>query len=134
MTTTPQFTTTFELKGNIPSKKNSKRWIQRGHRKFLVPSEDHEAWHEAAMWDIKAQGPLPETIEKAEVVITIYSENKRAGDLSNKAESVMDLLVDLEIIKDDNWFVVGDLHLKFGGVDKENPRAVIEIKGICLQK
>ena len=99
----------------------------RGGRKLLVPSDRHEDWHLDASWQLKAQKRPADPIEMASIVITIFAENKRPSDLSNKAESIMDLLVDMEIIKDDNWFVIGDLHLKFGGVDKENPRAVIEI-------
>ena len=39
----------------------------------------------------------------------------------------MDLFVDTGILSDDNWFVVGDIHLKFGGVDKLNPRVEVGI-------
>ena len=42
----------------------------------------------------------------------------------------MDLLVDAGVLPDDNWFVVDTALLKFGGVDKENPRVEVEIKTI----
>lgn len=61
------------------------------------------------------------------MVLTFFAPDKRATDLSNKAESVMDLLVDNRVIEDDNWFVCPDLHLKFGGVDTLKPRCEIEI-------
>jgi hypothetical protein len=61
------------------------------------------------------------------ILITFYPPDRNAGDLTNKAESIMDLLVDMEILEDDNWFICSDIHLKFGGVDKQNPRAEIEI-------
>ena len=50
------------------------------------------------------------------------------GDLSNKAESIMDLLVDNGVIEDDNWFEVPALASTFGGVDKANPRAEVVIE------
>lgn len=117
----------YQITGNIPSKKNSKQWIMRGGRKLLVPSDRHESWHDDASWQIKVQPRPANPLEKAAIVITIFAENMRPGDLTNKAESIMDLLVDMEILKDDNWFICGDIHLKFGGVERENPRAIIEI-------
>jgi hypothetical protein len=61
------------------------------------------------------------------IFIEIYAPDKRAFDLSNKAESLMDLMVDAGIIKDDNVYVVPKLELVFGGIDKENPRAIVVI-------
>lgn len=66
-------------------------------------------------------------IEKGEMTLMFFAPDARVSDLSNKTESVMDLLVDNEVITDDNWFVIGDLHLKFGGIDRENPRVEIII-------
>jgi len=117
----------FTLTGSVASKKNSKKWIKRGSRKYLVPGDVHEAWYKVAAMELK-QHRLPRySVEEAAVKITIFAQDKRKADLTNKAESIMDLLVDLGILEDDNWFVCGDIHLKFGGVDTENPRALIEI-------
>lgn len=62
-----------------------------------------------------------------EIKMTIYFPDRRRSDLTNKAESVMDLLVDFWILKDDSHDVVYTLHLHSGWVDKENPRAEIII-------
>lgn len=117
------------LFGRIPSKKNSKRVMCQGGFPKVLPSEKYEDWHLDASWQLKAmRAQLPKTpIEKASITITFYPPDNIKADLSNKAESVMDLLVDCLVLSDDNWFVCGDLHLKFGGVDKLKPRAVIEI-------
>lgn len=117
---------TIALKGNVPSKKNSKQIICRGSRPMLLPSESYKAWHETQMWILKRFRP-PEPLKSVKVEITLYAESARKADLTNKAESIMDLLVDAGILHDDNWFEVGDLHLKFGGIDREDPRALIEI-------
>jgi Holliday junction resolvase RusA-like endonuclease len=61
------------------------------------------------------------------IVIQIWAGDKRASDLTNKAESIMDLLVDAGILSDDNWFVVPNVELIFAGVDPKKPRAVIKI-------
>ena len=59
--------------------------------------------------------------------IYFYFPDNRIADLTNKAESIMDLLVDNKIIKDDNWRIIPELFLKSCGVNKQNPRAEIEI-------
>lgn len=118
--------TCYVLKGNVPSKKNSKRFIWRGRKKFLVPSEAHEVWHVNACIELKKQKPL--LIENVnQVHLKFYPATKHRSDLSNKAESVMDLLVDMKVLADDNWFEVPRLDLEFCGIDKINPRCEIII-------
>ena len=119
------------LSGRVPSKKNSKRIVMAGSRPMILSSKDYEAWHTAASYELRLQ--LKGTINRIrfsgpyKVEITIYAPNKVKGDLSNKAESIMDLFVDNYVLADDNWFEVPELVLTFGGVDKENPRAEITI-------
>jgi len=114
------------VKGRVPSKKNSKRIFARGGRVIAIPSENHEVWHEEQSYMIKKFRPK-NPIEKCEVEILFYAPDKRKADLSNKAESLMDLLVDNNFIVDDNWFVCYEVKLYFGGVDKINPRAEVII-------
>lgn len=115
------------LAGRVPSKKNSKRRIKRGNHIFMVPSEAHEAWHTEQMLQLRGIQTTP--LSKITCIsIEFYPPDKRAGDLSNKAESIMDLLVDAGIIEDDNWFVVPTLILSLGRVDKKTPRAEILIQ------
>lgn len=115
------------LHGRIPSKKNSRIARFIGAKRFTVPSPAYEAWHQEQSMKLAQYRPsLP--IEKCEVILTFYAPDKRTTDLSNKAESVMDLLVDNGFLKDDNWFVVTDLKLKFGGVWREKPHVQVEIK------
>lgn len=61
------------------------------------------------------------------VEITLYPKTKRRQDLTNRAESVMDTLVDAVIIADDDITHINKLTLLFGGYDKENPRVEIAI-------
>lgn len=115
------------LYGKVPSKKNSKRRIKRGNNIFMVPSKAHEVWHREQMIRLRNRpiGWKPEDrIHKASVSLTFYAGDMHAGDLSNKTESVMDLFVDAGLLIDDNWFVVGDSHQIFGGVDEEIPRVI----------
>lgn len=63
----------------------------------------------------------------ANIHIVFYPKTSVKADLSNKAESILDLLVDARILEDDNWYCVPELYLTFGGKDAENPRAEITI-------
>lgn len=77
------------------------------------------------MPQLLGKSALESKIDRIELIL--YPESLRASDLTNKAESIMDLLVDAGIIEDDNWFVVPEVNLKFGGKDKNNPRCEIII-------
>src|SRR4030042_1694739 len=115
------------LYGKIQSKKNSKNIVQRGNRKYIVPSENYKIWHEEQSWQlIKHRQKNP--IEKCEIRMVFFPPDRKKSDLSNKAESVMDLLVDNHVLIDDNWFICSKLSLEFGEVRKNNPRVEIYIK------
>jgi Holliday junction resolvase RusA-like endonuclease len=109
--------------GRIPSKKNSKQIVCRGRFPQVLPSQRYKEWHESAGWQIKSMQPVKDF---AQIIIKFYAPDKRKTDLTNKAESIMDLFVDMGKIEDDNWFVCKDIRLIFGGVDVKNPRAEID--------
>ena len=122
------------IHGHVPSKKNSKRLVYAGHRPVLISSKAHEAWHTLASYELKPQiasrmavGALP-FVKPVTVSITIFSKDARDNDLTNKSESVLDLLVDNFVLSDDNWRVVREVNLTYGGVDRADPRAEIDIK------
>jgi Holliday junction resolvase RusA-like endonuclease len=86
-----------------------------------LPSNKHKDWHDEQMWKLKML-KIPVQTEPVCIEMTFYSETKAKGDLDNKATSVLDLMKDVGIIEDDNWYCVPSLILKFGGVDKLLPR------------
>lgn len=114
---------TLIIKGRIPSKKNSKIMVCRGKYPMLLSSKAYTAWHTDASWQLKAQKP-PQGIDHCEIHIKFYAPDMRKSDLTNKAESIMDLLVDNGVITDDNWWVVKKITLEFMLKDKD-PRAEI---------
>ena len=114
------------IKGRIPSKKNSRNIFFRRGRMMNIPSPKYTAWHKASSLQLK-KVPKYRLESVPSIFIEFYAPDRRATDLTNKAESIMDLLVDNEIIKDDNWYIVPRLALLFKGVDKLNPRAIIQI-------
>ena len=53
--------------------------------------------------------------------MAFYPRTRRAADLTNKAESIMDFLVDNGFIIDDNWFECPLVVLRFVEVSPDNP-------------
>lgn len=49
------------------------------------------------------------------------------SDLSNKVESINDMLVKFWLIADDNWEIINELKVCCMGVDRDNPRCDIDI-------
>lgn len=112
--------------GLTPSKKNSVGLMFRGGKMFKFPNSRYQSWHKEAIKTLKTPAKC---LNKVELVhLTIYGDTKRKFDLSNKAESIMDLLVDAKILLDDNYEVVPKLTLEYGGISKENPRCEIQIQ------
>ena len=110
------------IQGSTPSKKNSKIMVCRGKFPILLPSSKYTEWHKGALLQLGGKKPIKSNTIK----LTFIAGDNRKFDLSNKAESIMDLLVDAGLIEDDNYSVISELCLKFGGVDKNNAHCVIE--------
>jgi Holliday junction resolvase RusA-like endonuclease len=113
------------ISGDTVSKKNSKKIIYVRGRPIIIPSYAYKKWHDQAMSQLWGKKPVAGQIEAIEMIL--YPSTKRKFDLSNHTESLMDLLVDAGIIQDDNYEVVPELTVRFGGHDKANPRAEITI-------
>ncbi len=114
------------LPGDTPSKKNSKRVFVRGKRPVVLSSKRHEYWHTTLCKTLVSVPRLD--IQLTELVtINFYFATKRISDISNKAESIMDILVDLGVLHDDNHIIVPNLNISFCGYDKDNPRAEVVI-------
>ena len=64
-------------------------------------------------------------------VYTVFPSSGRKFDLGNVLPAIQkftdDALVELEEISDDSWKVIKAIDYRFGGIDKENPRAELEI-------
>lgn len=121
----------YILPGDAISKKNSKNIIMLGkaaaRRPIMVPSSAHRIWLREAKANMVGQLKPNDPLESAEVVLTFFPSTRRVADLTNKSESVMDLFVECAVLKDDNWFIVGDIRMRLGGVDRECPRVEVLI-------
>ena len=108
--------------GSTPSKKNSKIISCRGNRPCLFPSSKYTEWHKQALQQLIGKPKIHEP----HISLVFFAGDNRKFDLTNKAESIMDTLVDAGLISDDNYSVISELTLKFGGVDKGQARCEIE--------
>lgn len=125
----------FTIKRNTPSKKNNKRVFCRGKYPVVLPSELHEDWHSDALPELiidrqrqKKASLSRFPIEKAYyVILQFYRSTHRIYDVTNAGESIMDLLVDAGVLKDDNFKVTPKVFPIHGDKDKENPRCEVFI-------
>ncbi len=119
----PQSTYCFELHGNIPSKKNRIRFA--GGR--VYHDSKFDTWHKKAMAELEPQALVEGCIAKTSSITLVFSfESQRKKDLDNVASSVMDLLVDAGILKDDSYKIVPQLIL-LGSYNKGVSRTKIEV-------
>ncbi len=114
----------INIKGRIPSKKNSKIIVCRGKYPVLLPSSAHKQWHTEQSLLL---ANTPHIEGSCEIDAVFYFPDNRPSDLSNKWESIGDLLVDCGILEDDNAKIIKQLTLVYAGVDKENPRCELNI-------
>jgi hypothetical protein len=117
----------YEFSGLTPSKKNSRVTVKATGRSF--PSKKYTEWHKQKTMELSSQ-PMPSVpIANCTVEIALRFETLGIADMTNKAESIMDLLVDLGILHDDNWRVVPRLVLT-ASLDRKNPGATVTVTEI----
>ena len=113
----------FDIDGPIPSKKNSRITNRKTGMSF--PSAAYKKWHKENLNkcpQIDWNGSL------LKITIHIRFKDLRKADITNKVESVMDMMVDAGTIEDDSWKICPFLVLT-GSLDRENPGA-----SICIEK
>jgi Holliday junction resolvase RusA-like endonuclease len=116
----------YTFYGSVPSKKNNRRWIQRGRRKFSVPSLAYESWERAHIPALKTLVGSPELIGFS-LEIKPYLPNNRVRDADNILTSILDCLVAAKTIKDDRWQYTGLMLVRQPVIDSINPRVEIVI-------
>ena len=62
------------------------------------------------------------------IICDFYMPDRRLSDLSNKFESIADMLVKYGLFEDDNYTILQKIILNYKGYDKINPWCEIEIK------
>ena len=108
----------FDITGRIPSKKNSKRILRVRGRTIVACSKDYAAWQKENVGQLRADWGNPPIQKAKSVSLAFQAGDRRAFDLTNKAESVMDLMVDAGVLIDDDYDAVPEVRLVFGGYAK----------------
>ncbi len=116
--------------GAVLSKKNSKRIIKsrRTGAPIMVSNKaakdnENRMIDEFSVQTLEQEHPIACCV----VDISIFEPNLQRRDIDNQATSILDALVRAEVITDDSFKCVQGLNVKFGGIDRENPRAEIKI-------
>lgn len=115
------------ISGQTPAKKNSNKISCKGKFPQIYKTSIFEVWHENAMIELHEQKISKEKAKSVSVFMTFFVKDNRVRDVTNMAESIMDLLVDFGVLADDRWQFVNYLHFSPVEIDRKNPRAEIEI-------
>ena len=118
------------LLGETPSKKNSRITLRNGR---TIPSKRYREWHENAVVQVTSQCRAKPLIEKCNISMKFYHGDLRRRDSDNGATSVLDLLTDCGVIKDDNWQIVRNLNIS-NDYDKNKARVEVFIEEVAEGK
>lgn len=116
------------LQGLVRPKKNSKRMVMGiGKKPVLLSSLGFLSWHKSAMIQLK-QGAYPRNKISTPIMVKIQFmiKDNRRRDLTNMAESVMDLLVDYGVIEDDRWQICRFISMVGFGSTEDSVKITIE--------
>lgn len=112
----------IRLDGAVPSKKNSRVRTRAGG---YIPSKAFYDWQETAMWQVRQQYRQM-FFEPVRVEVVIIFGTKGRADLDNRLTSVLDMLVEALILRDDKWQAVPEMAVR-AEYNKGNPGAIIRI-------
>lgn len=96
--------------GRVISKKNSKQWIRRGVKTYLVPSARHSQFeHEALAQFMQQRANVPAELKTAAVKIHMefYIPGKYRVDGDNLYTSMLDAIQKAGLIDDDAMVMFG---------------------------
>lgn len=113
--------------GNVPSKKNGRRWMKRGSKKYSVPSIAYTSWENSHKPILLHRFKSPK-FSRFSIEIQIYYPDNRIRDTDNLLTSILDCLKVAEIIKDDRWQYHANppiVHQPI--IDPENPRVELKL-------
>lgn len=87
------------LEGNVPSKKNSR--INRGDG-VSFPSKKYVQWQADAIKQVRLQ-TRHRFFEPVSAEVIIYFGTNIRADLDNRLTSILDMLVEALVLRDDKW-------------------------------
>lgn len=121
---------TLVIQGETPPKKNS-RINTRSGRSF--PNRRYMDWLHSALAQVMRQvegkpwqWASPDGLE---LTCTFYHGDMKRRDSDNQLSSVLDMLVEAQVIDDDSWVIIPVKHV-YDAYDKGNPRCVISLEAL----
>lgn len=88
--------TVFAIDGRVISKKNSKQWVVRGGRRFLIPSQSFDKFRISAITQLMQHFKFraPRISSKVYVAVHFYLKGNVDIDIDNAFTSILDILQD----------------------------------------
>lgn len=122
----------LNYKGVVISKKNSKiiRKNRRTGRNYITSNDTakrNEADMVASFMEQLSGAYTDKDLCPCSIAVTIYEPDNHRRDLDNQLTSILDALVRARVITDDSNANIYGLSVRFGGIDRDNPRADIVI-------
>lgn len=117
----------YVFRGEVASKKNSKVLARVKGRPMLLPSKKFQAWEKMARVAIMAEGRPSVPLKAARLSMTIYHGDMLKRDSNNATQGVQDVLVEMGVLADDNWMVIGTPEVSHM-VDVEDPRLEVTVE------
>jgi len=110
------------LEGSVPSKKNQR--INRGDGKSF-PSKKFVQWQNDALRQVRMQ-TRQRFYAPVGIEVIIYFGTKTRADLDNRLTSILDMLVEALVLRDDKWQDVPRMAVQ-AEYRKGNPGAFVRI-------
>lgn len=99
----------IRLVGRVPSKKNN-RLLVNG---ISLPSKDYTEWKNTSCdLIVGALGGRALYLEGGALSVTCYFGDMTRTDLSNKLDSIQDMLIECGVLNEDQWSSLGDIQIK----------------------
>lgn len=122
----------LNYKGVVISKKNSKiiRKDRRTGRNYITSNDTakrNEADMVASFMEQLDGAYTDKDLCPCSIAVTIYEPDSHRRDLDNQLTSILDALVRARVITDDSTSSLYGASVRYGGIDRENPRADIVI-------
>ena len=114
------------IEGCPRTKKNSPQ-IRHGSggRRYVAPSDAYTAYQDATGWQLRR--PDEPLAGRYNVQVLYYMDTMRRVDLTNLLEATCDILTHYGVLEDDNSRIVASHDGSRVLLDRDNPRAEIEI-------
>lgn len=118
----------FTVSGNPIVKKNTQRATWRRGYPVIVYTPQYREWAHRAMDELAIQKRPQEPIDYPVILVCkFFMQTKRVVDLSALYEGIQDVLVQMHILKDDNFNFVAGHDGSRVLFDKKNPRTEVSI-------